>query len=98
MDDYENDNHNCSQGVTLAKICEQLERIKRDIEEIKEDQKEYLEKQQLAEVDRAKYPRPEVVNRYFQKVDVHDVYFGLIGIALLLIIGFASGVVQKLFS
>ena len=90
--------HNCSQGVTLAKICEQLERIKQDIDEIKQDQKEYLEKQQGVEIDRAKYPRPEVVNRYFQKVDVHDVYFGLIGIALLLIVGFASGVLQKLFT
>lgn len=98
MDDYGNENHNCSQGVTLAKICEQLERIKKDIEEIKDVQKVYLEKQQDAEIDRAKYPRPEVVNRYFQKVDVHDVYFGLMGIALVLLIGFASGFFQKLLT
>jgi len=89
--------HTCGQGVTLAKICEQLERIKKDIEEIKENQKEYLNKQQDSEIERAKYPEPEVVNRYFQKVDAHDVYFGLIGVALLLIIGFASGIIQRIF-
>ena len=100
--------HECSQSTTLATICEKLEGIVRDIKEIKENQKEYMSEQRegrdqmnQADIDRAKYPSPEVVNGYIKKVDAHDIYFGIIAVAigamLTLMIGLATGALQKIF-
>lgn len=100
--------HECSQGSTLATICEKLEGIVRDIKEIKENQKTYINEQKeqretlnQADIDRAKYPSPEVVNGYIKRVDAHDIYFGIMAVAICalitLMIGLATGALQKIF-
>jgi hypothetical protein len=90
--------HDCSQGTTLEVICKQLDAIALEIKEIKKDQKEYLDKVQEIEIDRAKYPSPDTVGKYMQKVDAHDIYFGIlsvcVGAILAILIGIATGTIQ----
>lgn len=90
--------HDCSQETTLEIICKQLDAIALEIKEIKKDQKEYLDKVQQIEVDRAKYPSPETVGKYMQRVDAHDIYFGIISVIIsaiiAVLIGIATGTIQ----
>lgn len=94
--------HECGQGGTLAVICNKIEEIRKDIEDIKADQKEYLAKCQSADIDRAKYPTPAIVNKEIAKIDRHDTYFKLIWVALgcawALLLVISSVVFHKLFS
>jgi len=71
-------NHTCGQGETLGVICTKIDQIQQDLLEIKSDQKEYLRTCQQADVDRAKYPTPEVVNKALAKLNSHDLFFKII--------------------
>jgi hypothetical protein len=95
--------HDCSQGATLATICAQLKNIEDDIKEMKETQKRYLEDQKLAfdlinaaNINRARYPPPDDVARYFKRVDAHDIYFAIMGVCLIAMFGWVSGGLSKL--
>jgi hypothetical protein len=92
--------HDCSQGTTLEIICRQLNSIEEEIKEIKNDQKEYLEKVQQIEIDRAKYPSPDTVGKYMKKVDAHDIYFGILsvimGILIALLIATTTGLIGRI--
>lgn len=97
--------HECSQGATLATICEQLNGIVRDIKDIKADNKTYLEDQKAlqervnqANIERAKYPSPETVTDYIRKIERHDVYFFVMGSVLTLLAMAVGGpIVLKIF-
>lgn len=96
-----NPDHNCGQGETLGIICTKIAQIQSDILEIKDSQKEYLEKAQQADVDRAKYPTPDVVNKQIAKIGQHDTYFKIIwaglGCAWGVLLVLTGIIVQKLF-
>jgi hypothetical protein len=95
------DDHACGQGQTLAVICQKIEEIRNDIEDIKQDQKEYLTKCQAADISRAKYPTPDVVNKEIASIVRHETYFKIIwvglGCAWGLLLLVAGVVINKLF-
>jgi hypothetical protein len=79
----EDANHNCTQERVLATMCEQLKNIENDIRDIKDGQAMFVLGLNAAQINSAKYPPPEAVNKQFAKVDRHDTYFQIIGAAVL---------------
>lgn len=76
------DEHICGQGGTLGIICTKIEEIQKDLVEIKSDQKVYLSNSQKADIDRAKYPPPELVGKKVSQLDRHETYFKIIWVLL----------------
>jgi hypothetical protein len=89
--------HNCTQGATMAMICEKLENLEKTIADIKSDQKEQLEKLESIQLSLAARPDAKLLQKTIAKVNAHDIYFGLMGIALGFIIGWLTGAIDRFF-
>jgi CHASE3 domain sensor protein len=99
--------HDCSQGTTLATICQQLKNIEESIEEMKENQRTYISDQkQLAkdiiEINREIATRPTSKEQRdaIRKVEAHDIFFAIIyavvGICIAVFVGVATGAFRAL--
>ena len=91
------DSPNCSKGVSNETLCFKIESIERLLTEMRDEQKNCLDRLRLSDIERARYPPPGVLQKYLNKVNAHDIYFGIMGTSLLLILAFVSGGLQKLF-
>lgn len=100
--------HDCTQGATLAIICEKLDNIENSISEVKENQKEYIitqnkmnERINIITNDLAKRPTSEEVRAAIKRVDAHDIFFAIIytavGAIIVVLVGLLSGFLYKLF-
>jgi hypothetical protein len=76
------ESHRCSQEVTLNTICIALENIEKVIAEIRKDQSEYLKEIQAVRIMEASYPTPEEFKDRGITIERHDVYFKIVGSAL----------------
>lgn len=90
------DNYNCSKGASIETLCLKIENIEKLLTEMRNEQKDCLDRLRKSDVERARYPPPGVLQKYLNKVNAHDIYFGIMGSALLLMLAFASGGLQKL--
>jgi len=81
----------------MAMICEKLENLEKTIADIKCDQKEQLEKLEAIQLSLASRPDAKLLQKTIAKVNAHDIYFGLIGVALGFIIGWLTGVLDRFF-
>jgi len=74
--------HVCSQEGVLATMSNQLKNIESDIADIKQGQMKFMVGLREREVNAAKYPDPEFVNKSIAKLDRHELFFKIIWIAL----------------
>ena len=89
--------HVCSQEGVLATMSNQLKNIESDIADIKQGQMMFMVGLREREVNAAKYPDPEFVNKSIAKIDRHDTYFKIIGAALLAAWGFLLFLFDKIW-
>ena len=99
------ENHECSQKVTLNTICIKLENIEKTIIEIKDFQTKFDERLDLhrqeveaIRLNSAKYPTPKEVKDAMDKVNRHDLLFALLGSAIVAAWGFSLWMADKAIS
>jgi len=91
------EDHECSQRVTLNTICIKLESIEKSIVKIEAFQVNYAEQIEQIRLNSAKYPTPEAVSGAMDKVKTHDTYFALGGAGLITAWGFILWIADKLW-
>ena len=74
--------HNCNQGVTLAVICEKLERIEHNLAKMESKQDEYMKLVNEMAITNAKYPTPSQLDIMVRTLERHNTYFTIFGAAL----------------
>ena len=89
--------HVCSQEGVLATMSNQLKNIESDIADIKRGQKLFMDALREHEINAAKYPDPDLVNKSIAKTDQHDTYFKIVGPAILAAWGFLLWIADKLW-
>lgn len=89
--------HQCTQEKVLATMCEQLKNIECDIADIKQGQMMFMAGLREREVNAAKYPEPDFVNKSIAKIDRHDTYFKIIGVVIAAAWGLLLFVVDKIW-
>jgi tetrahydromethanopterin S-methyltransferase subunit B len=87
--------HECSQRITLNTICIKLENIEKVITKIEAFQTNYAEQIEAVRLNSAKYPSPESVSTAMDKVKNHDTYFAIGGTGLVAAWGLLLWVVDK---
>jgi hypothetical protein len=90
--------HNCSQGATLAVICEKLERIEGAIIKIEKKQDAYISKLNEIAVNDAKYPTADQMGVMVRTLERHNTYFTIFGAALVSAWGLIIVIISKLWS
>lgn len=91
------EDHECSQKVTLNTICIKLENIEKSIVKIEQFQTNYAEQIDAVKLNSAKYPSPDAVGTAMDKIKTHDTYFAIGGSALLAAWGFILWIADKLW-
>jgi len=89
--------HTCTQERVLATMCEQLKNIVIDIRDIKDGQKLFMMGLNSAQLNSAKYPTPEFVNKAVAKLDKHETYFKIIGASMIAAWGLILFLVDKVW-
>lgn len=89
------EDHECSQKVTLNTICIKLESIEKSITKIEQFQINYAEQIETIRLNSAKYPTPEAVANAMDTVKLHKTYFAIGGTALFAAWGLILWLVDK---
>ena len=89
------EDHECSQKITLNTICIKLENIEKSIIKIETFQTNYAEQIEAMRLNSAKYPSPDSVSTAMDKIKTHDTYFAIGGTALLAAWGLILWIVDK---
>ncbi len=89
------EDHECSQRITLNTICIKLDNIEKCIVKIEEFQDAYMTQIEAIRLNSARYPSPETVSTALDKVKTHDTYFAIGGVALMAAWGLLLWIVDK---
>lgn len=89
------EDHECSQRITLNTICIKLENIEKVIAKIEVFQINYADQIEAMRLNSAQYPKPEAVSTAMDTIKTHNTYFAIGGTALLAAWGLILWIVDK---